>query len=64
MFQSIFIIRIDCSNVIIGKLTKNRPKMSGCKSWLCLGSSYRAELLEIGRNIDVLKDKLGLVDLK
>ena len=25
--------------------------------------SFRAELLEIGRDIDYLKDKLGLVDL-
>jgi hypothetical protein len=32
-------------------------------NWLCSVCSSRAELLGIGRRIDELKDKLGLVDL-
>ena len=33
------------------------------QNWLCSVCSFRAELLNIGREIDVLKDKLWLVDL-
>ena len=43
--------------------TKNRPYGRFCKSWLRSVCSSRAELLEIGREIDELKDKLELVDL-
>lgn len=40
-------------------LTKKHPQgMSFVKSWLCSVCSSRAELLEIGREIDSLKDKL------
>ena len=31
--------------------------------WLCSVCGSRAELLEIGRDIDYLKDKLGLKNL-
>ena len=48
----------------IENLTKNRPFGRFCKSWLRLVCGLRTELLEIGREIDYLKDKLGLADLK
>lgn len=37
--------------------------MSGCKQWLQNVCSFRAELLEIGREIDMLKEKLEFQNL-
>ena len=42
------------------KVTKNRPKMSGCKLWLFSVCSSRAELLEIGRDVDKVKKYLTI----
>ena len=36
--------------------TKNRPETNGLKLWLCSVCSSRAELLEIGRDIDRVKE--------
>ncbi len=41
--------------------TKNRPYGRFCKLWLCSVCSSRAELLEIGREIDRVKDKVYLL---
>ena len=49
--------------VYIGFPIKNRPCGRFCKSWLCSVCSSRAELLEIGQEIDNVKDKLNLSNL-
>ena len=45
-------------------LIKNTHKGCFLLNLGCAVCSFRAELFEIGRDIDYLKDKLGLVDLK
>jgi hypothetical protein len=49
-----------CVNITI--LTKNRSETNGCTSWLCYMCNSRAELLEIGREIQIIKDKLCLLN--
>ena len=45
------------------KQNKTRIYWRFCLSWLCCLCNSRAELVEIGKEIDELKDKLGLGDL-
>lgn len=40
--------------------TKNRPETNGCTSWVCSLCNPRAELSEIGQEIDNTKDILCL----
>ena len=48
----------------IAKQKKTCPNGQVLKLWLRSVCSSRAELFKIGREIDVVKDKLWLVDLK
>ncbi len=66
IFATFLILTFELS-ADIGNLTKNRSKMSGLKLWLCSVCSSQADnyidLIAFGHEIQLFKDKLGLLGI-